>query len=368
MESNEKAASNLNGFEQIDEEIVESSFTDDDEMNEALESGDADSKSASEKPAPKPEACDKATPPNQEFSFKSRDETSAITVAGNSASKDSACTVNSNVSSKSTVSSNEVQTDSSANITSQPEHSDVGVSTASCSSSSTSSGVDKSQVVYVTKLTGNTIQSSETSTTQTEAKKCSSNVADCEMDVDLPNSQRGDSEENDASSKTCDSSAVSVASGDDFNDFGNDAGEEVDMSDVSSSFAEGESIGDPSGKNKSSQVSRKPRRRQMPIMSGYTKRRKVHSSKKLEDDSESVGKTATGLDVFNSEAEGSLCDDKSEEGSHDALEESSSEENLLFESGNQVPKPKRRCSSFSSEVREIMLAVHPGIDLEILRN
>lgn len=186
----------------------------------------------------------------------------------------------------------------------------------------------------------------------TEMAKSLYDVIESEMDVDLEHTESNDGEENDTFNKTCDSSAVSNVSGDESNDFNNDPGDEIDVSDVSS-FAESEGVSEASNKNKSMQAAKKPRRRQPPIMIGYRKRRKVQHSKRSEDDSESSIKIRTGsengIDVmFNSE-DGSYCDDDPEEESHRVLEQSSSEENLC-ESTSRVTRPKRRCSSVGGEV------------------
>lgn len=186
----------------------------------------------------------------------------------------------------------------------------------------------------------------------TEMAKSLYDVIESEMDVDLEHTESNDGEENDNFDKTCDSSAVSNVSGDESNDFNNDPGDEIDVSDVSS-FAESEGVSETSNKNKSMQAAKKPRRRQPPIMIGYRKRRKVQHSKRSEDDSESSIKIRTGsengIDVmFNSE-DGSFCDDDPEEESHRVLEQSSSEENLC-ESTSRVTRPKRRCSSVGGEV------------------
>lgn len=137
-----------------------------------------------------------------------------------------------------------------------------------------------------------------------------------------------------SSSRQIDSSAMSTVSGDDNNDFNDDTlGDEVDVSDVSSSVTENENL---EVLVKTSSVTRPPRKRarQPPIMIGYRKRRKVQHSKKQEDDNvDTISKIATGSEngsidvVFNSEAEGSFDDDKSES-SKKSLEQSSSEENL----------------------------------------
>lgn len=87
-------------------------------------------------------------------------------------------------------------------------------------------------------------------------------------------------------------SNASHTSADDFNDLNDDLlADEMDVSDVSSSFAENESI-----ESKTPSPRKKTKKRQPPIMIGYKKRRKVHA-KKAEDELDSGSKTKSDIEL-----------------------------------------------------------------------
>ncbi len=130
-------------------------------------------------------------------------------------------------------------------------------------------------------------------------------------------------------------------------------GDDVYVSDVSSTVAENET---PETFGSSRTGSSKPRKRvrQPPIMIGYKKRRKAAHPKKYDEEIfDTAPKSATRTEngpveaTFNSEAEGSVGDDKSES-SRKSLEPSSSEENLS-ESWS-----RSSCRKYSSTGNEVL--------------